>query len=133
MIIRFQIQHMQHYAQHDMQHSNPHTPHPQGLGWVWVGRGWPLGMGYVGVRMLHIMLCIVLHVLDQEAYAFARCLPRFCVVVNSVLGHRTSYRIKKAPHLHEVPPRFNESAFQKSLQNLSKLAPNQQEGQYPYP
>ena len=60
------IQNMQQYTQHDMQHSNPHTHHPQRLGW---GVGWgegvgPLGMGGVGVRMLHIMLCIMLHVLD---------------------------------------------------------------------
>ena len=27
----------------------------------------PLGMGCVGVRMLHIMLCIMLHVLDHFA------------------------------------------------------------------
>ena len=56
------IQHMQHHTQHDMQHSNPHTTHPQGLGWG--GGVGPLGMGGVGVRMLHIMLCIMLHVLD---------------------------------------------------------------------
>ena len=57
---------MQHYTQHDMQHSNPHTTHPQGLG---VGVGWEggaLGDGGVGVRMLHIMLCVMLHVLDHE-------------------------------------------------------------------
>ena len=34
--------------------------------------------------MLHIMLCIVLHVLDQIAHAFAGFLPRFYVVVNSI-------------------------------------------------
>ena len=55
------IQHMQHDTQHDMQHSNPHTPDTQGL------HPQPLGMGCVGVRMLHIMLCIMLHVLDQKA------------------------------------------------------------------
>ena len=46
-IIRFQIQHMQHYTQHDMQHSNPHTTHPQGLGvgWWWCGGGGALGDG----------------------------------------------------------------------------------------
>ena len=41
-----------------------HPTHPQ-----------PLGMGGVGVRMLHIMLCIMLHVLDHlyyisQAYAY---------------------------------------------------------------
>ena len=58
------IQRMQHYTQDDMQHSNPNPnpqvpqpPPPQ-----------PLGMLCVGVRMLHIMLCIMLHVLDQQAY-----------------------------------------------------------------
>ena len=40
----FLIQHMQHYIQHDMQHSNPHTPHPQGLGWWW----WWCPWGWVG-------------------------------------------------------------------------------------
>ena len=63
-VIRFQIQHMQHYTQHDMQHSNPHTTHPQGLGGGGGGWGGPLGMGWLGVRMLHIILCIMLHVLD---------------------------------------------------------------------
>ena len=52
---------MQHYAQHDLQHSNPHTPNPWGVG------GGPLRMAWVGVRMLHIMLCIMLHVLDLKA------------------------------------------------------------------
>ena len=53
---------MRHYTQHDMQHSNPHHPHPQGP--PPPPHPQPLGMGGVGVRMLHIMLCIMLHVLD---------------------------------------------------------------------
>ena len=41
--------------------THPQGPHPP-------SPPQPLGMGCVGVRMLHIMLCIMLHVLDQKAY-----------------------------------------------------------------
>ena len=70
--MRFLIQHMQHYTQHDMQHSNPHTPHPQGLG-RGVGLGGGVAMG--GIRMLHIMLCVVLHVLDHPGTPQNRKFP----------------------------------------------------------
>ena len=53
-----------------MQHSNPHpqpTPRAGGGGGGGGVGGWgPWGGVGVGVRMLHIMLCILLPVLDHE-------------------------------------------------------------------
>ena len=48
----------------------PTHPIPKGWGGVvgWGGVWGPWGGGWVGVGMLHIMLCIMLHVLDQKAY-----------------------------------------------------------------
>ena len=55
-----------------------------GGGGGWGGRVGPLGMGRVEVRMLHIMLCIMLHVLDHFA-TFPRPTRPTLIMKSSVL------------------------------------------------